>query len=412
MTTTTTATLSGSSGPVVGDGTTATGRARSRWRRSRLPLAILVLVVVGGLLAALPTPHTSGVPLAPDNPSALGARAVAQILGDQGIDVHHVRTTRAAVAGASAGTTLLVTSDYLLDDDQLDALAATRADLVLIDPSAYTLSLLTNGRADRDWGGTAGDATLTSQCTDPDAVAAERITVRDNGLRLAGTDGSGGTDGDGTVCFPGEDPMSGAYLVVDGDRRVTALASSSPLTNEHLSEEGNAALVLRMLGRHTTLTWYVPSANDAGTGAGSGAAGVFDLLPPSAPLVGLQLLVVALLAALWRGRRLGRLVTEPLPVVVRASEAVRGRGRLYRRSRSYGHAAAALRAGTARRCAARVGLARSARAEAVIDALARATGRRTDDVAGLLYGPPPTDDTGLASLARALDELESEVHRT
>ena len=30
----------------------------------------------------------------------------------------------------------------------------------------------------------------------------------------------------------------------------------------------------------------------------------------------------------------------------------------------------------------------------------------------LLYGPPPTDDRGLAGLARDLDHLESEVHRT
>ena len=35
-----------------------------------------------------------------------------------------------------------------------------------------------------------------------------------------------------------------------------------------------------------------------------------------------------------------------------------------------------------------------------------------EEVAGLLYGPPPKDDAGLAQLARRLDELESEVHRS
>ncbi|RYV49504.1 DUF4350 domain-containing protein, partial [Pengzhenrongella frigida] len=85
---------------------------------------------------------------------------------------------------------------------------------------------------------------------------------------------------------------------------------------------------------------------------------------------------------------------------------------LYRRSRSYGHAAAALRAGAASRSAARVGLPRSAGAPAVIEALARATAWSTEDVAALLYGPPPTDDSGLERLARRLDKLESEVHRS
>ena len=54
----------------------------------------------------------------------------------------------------------------------------------------------------------------------------------------------------------------------------------------------------------------------------------------------------------------------------------------------------------------------SAAAPLVVDAIARATGRRPADVEALLYGPPPTDDRGLARLARDLDHLESEVHRT
>jgi hypothetical protein len=129
-------------------------------------------------------------------------------------------------------------------------------------------------------------------------------------------------------------------------------------------------------------------------------------------VLGLQLLLVAAVAALWRGRRMGRLVTEPMPVVVRATEATRGRGRLYRRARAHGHAAAALRAGAATRCAHRLGLAASTPARQLIDAVALATGRSTHEVADLFYGPPPTDDSALATLARNLDDIESEVHRS
>src|SRR5690606_41722785 len=55
------------------------------------------------------------------------------------------------------------------------------------------------------------------------------------------------------------------------------------------------------------------------------------------------LIVVVVLLAWWQGRRLGPLVTEPLPVVVRASETVEGRGRLYRSRRARDRAAEALR---------------------------------------------------------------------
>ncbi len=341
--------------------------------------------------------------MAPDNPSAEGGRAVARILADRGVTIEYVRTTAAAVARAESGATLLVTSTDLLDSGQVAALGRTAADLVLVDPSATALAALSDGRADRYGTPQASGTTVSADCSDPDARAAGQITVDSTGLRLV--------DGTGVVCFPGNEPSTGAYLVLTGSRRLTAVASAEPLTNGALTRDGNAALALRTLGRQNTLVWYVPSLQDTGTDQAS-TPGLGDLLPPQAGLVGVQLLLVALVAALWRGRRLGRLVTEPLPVVVRSSETVRGRGRLYRRSRALGHAAAALRAGTARRCATRVGLARSADAVTVIDALARATGRPPDEIAALLYGPPPTDDTGLAHLARRLDDLESEVHRT
>ena len=76
---------------VVGDGTSARTRASRRWRRWRFPLAIVGLFCVVGLLAALPEPRTSTLTLAPDNAQPTGARAAAQILGAQGVDVHFVR---------------------------------------------------------------------------------------------------------------------------------------------------------------------------------------------------------------------------------------------------------------------------------------------------------------------------------
>lgn len=389
---------------VTGDGSTTRSRATSRWRRWRFPLALAALVVLVGLLAALPEPRTSAVPLAPDNPAPNGARALAEVLRDQGVEITYVRTTSEAVDAADAGTTLLVTGDTLLGTGQLEDVAATRADLVLLDPTAL-LDEVTPA-ATRSWTGDDGvTTTRRASCTDPDAEAAGTLRTAGPGFTAVEP---------GTVaCFPTApgDPGTAAYVVVDGERRVTAFADSRFLMNESVTAEGNAALALRALGRHERLTWYVPSLNDFGDETVSGPS-LGDLLPPVAQVLALQLLVVAAVTALWRGRRLGRVVTEPLPVTVRAAETTRGRARLYRRARSYGHAAAALRAGAAARAAHRLGLPRSAGAHAVIDALAQATGRPAEAVAALLYGPPPKNDAGLAQLARELDELESEVHRS
>ncbi|TGJ97711.1 DUF4350 domain-containing protein, partial [Actinotalea fermentans ATCC 43279 = JCM 9966 = DSM 3133] len=300
------------------------------WRAARWPLAVLLLIAVVAGLAALSRPAVSSTPFAPDNAGPNGARALAQVLGDQGVDVEHVTTTADAVSRADAGTTLLVTSDLNLLPEQVDAILATEADLVLLEPGYDLLEGATDGAATPgdDW--SSPDALRSPQCTDPDATAAEEI--RSTGFGLTST-GPGSV-----VCFPGDDspPDTGAYLVHEGDRRVVALDDAGLITNARIDQDGNAALALRSLGRHETLTWFVPDLLDT-SATGDSAVGA-AALPPWVPVVLVQLLVVALFAALWRGRRLGPLVTEDLPVVVRAAETTRGRGRLYRRSRSRGHA--------------------------------------------------------------------------
>lgn len=372
----------------------AVARARGRWRRARGPLVVLVLA---GLLAAVLRPLTGTDPLSPDNPQPGGARAVAQVLEQQGVDVQRIRSTDEAIARATPGVTLLVIGTYALTDPQAAALARSGADLVLAGPEDTHLRTLTDGALK-----TADDGatrTVSAQCEDPDARAAGRVTTSGWGL-LA-------TDDRATVCFTGGTGPGGAYAWVQtGARRVAVLDDAALLSNQKIDELGNAALALRVLGRHPTLLWLRPTVETVS------APGIGDLLPAvSGPLAGLLAVLVAV-AALWRGRALGRVVSEPLPVTVSSVETTLGRGRLYRASRARGHAAAALRAGTAMRSAARLGLPRSAGALEVTDALARATGRAAADLATLLYGPPPNDDSALVALAAALTQLESEVHPT
>ena len=62
---------------------------------------------------------------------------------------------------------------------------------------------------------------------------------------------------DVVICFPatagpGSEPGGGvgAYAVIaDGERTIRVLANSLPFSNDGLAEAGNAALVIRALGR-------------------------------------------------------------------------------------------------------------------------------------------------------------------
>lgn len=356
-------------------------------------VAVVALVLAAVLLSRL-SPDTSSVPLSATNPDPGGARAAAQILGEHGVGVREVSSTAAALADARADGTLLITGADRLRPEQLRALAEVSSDVVLVGLGYGELDALTDHVQVRG-GGEQG--TYPAQCTDTHAQAAGDLSTAGPGLAA---------DPAITTCFPLGEAGTFAYGTwTNGDQTWSVLPNAYPLTNGGLAEAGNAALVLRVLGGHEHLTWYVPDPNDD-----------FGLTEAAAPtmiptMVMVQLLIAVLAFAYWRGRRLGRVVVEPLPVVVRATETTRGRGRLYRRGRAYAHAAAALRAGTISRVAGRIGLPRTATGAEVVDALARATGRPPAAIDSLLYGPPPTDDESLVTLTQALDTLESEVHR-
>jgi hypothetical protein len=113
--------------------------------------------------------------------------------------------------------------------------------------------------------------------------------------------------------------------------------------------------------------------------------------------------------ALWRGRRIGPLVVEDLPVVVRASETVEGRGRLYRSRRARDRAADALRIAARERMLPRLGLGPRAEQIAVTQAVAKRTGTDPNTVAHLLFGPPPGTDADMVNLANQLDDIERQV---
>ena len=370
-------------------------------RRRLFPLLLAAVVLLAVVALAVGHASSSVTPLAPDNPRPEGAQAVATLLEREGVRVRTARTTAEALALAGPNTTLLVTEGRHLDDAQLAAVRDTGADLVL---SRVTyLPDLEPLTADVEPSAVGSPDQLRADCSAPPAVAAGEISHSTGGLRVLSPDVE--------ACFPTGTDTAALATWQDGERQVAVLADGGLMSNEHLAESGNAALTLWLLGGHEDLIWYLPTVGDTvATEADDDDA--LGLLPPGATAIGWQLLVVAAVLLLWGARRLGPVVTEAMPVVVRSSETTLGRGRLYRRGRAHAHAAAGMRAGFAARTARLLGLPRSAPPGTLVTAVAAATGRDELLVERLLYGPPPSGDTELITLTRELDILESEVHRT
>ena len=194
---------------------------------------------------------------------------------------------------------------------------------------------------------------------------------------------------------------------------MTIIGAYPALTNDALATSGNASMALGALGRNATVVWWLPSEADPLQFSQSEPPSIEALVPSWVSWAFVQLVLAMVVVIWWRGRRLGRIVVEPLPVVVRATESVEGRARLYRRGRARGRASDLLRDAALGRLRARLSLPRTATTETVIEAVSVRTGRPTTEVTALLArGSDPTDDASLARLADELDILENEVRRS
>ncbi|MEU6236482.1 DUF4350 domain-containing protein [Kitasatospora sp. NPDC047058] len=379
---------------------------RSLWRRSRWFLLTAALVVLAAIVLAAFNQERRYPPLDPRSYDPSGSHAVIALLQREGLKVD-ITTTLPGRAGAH--DTLVVPEPDLLGPDQLRTLAAAKhTRLVLISPGPAALSALVPGVRPSDEDGGPPYARVRSteaQCSLTEAVRA-------GSAHLGGLLYTTGSRGEG--CYQRGHGYPLVAVPTGKDTQVIVLGSGDFLRNELVQKDGNASLALGLLGSQSDLTWLLPDYS-APLPAGVGHKQFTDYIPAGWRWAAYQLAVAVLLAAFWRGRRLGPVVSENLPVVVRAAETTEGRARLYRRAKARGRAADALRRAAAHRLAPALGVPPVAGAPdptALCAAIAdRLPEQPAGDVRALLYGPPPTDDAALLRLADDLDALERQVRK-
>lgn len=421
-------------------------RAVKQVTSPRLAAAVAVaLCAAVGVMAGTPahadvTPSPSGsvdtsTLLDPSSDTAL-----LNLLGQQGVTYNPITVPDEAIryADEASDTTLVISEDERLSTDGLAALhRAGFGRVVILNNDAATIGAFLLGAGVGSY--TDNITTLVPpSCTIADPVAAGRVD-----LHTASATFTAGETDQVAGCYP----VNGAPTLIYqtyGGTDAYAVGSTTFFENDELASAGNAALALRLFGAHSRLLWLAPNfipdpslqncsgydcGSDqnnpgpmptttitAGGGGGSGSSAsrptLTSLMPSWIWWALLQLLVAVLLVAYWRGRRLGAVVTEQLPVTVRAAETVEGHARLYRRANAHGRAAELLRKATAGRLAGYFGVP-AARAHADPSVLVAPVAARLnvaqDQIADLLTGKAPQSEAELVLLADHLDQLEQEV---
>jgi len=315
-------------------------RALRRW---------LFWIVVGVLLVAFAAAYglttrtaSEANRFAADEAAPAGSRALVQVLGDEGIDVIAVDTLDDALAAIDdPSTTTLIAADprAVLTAEQWLRLDGAAASLVVVEPPAIAVGALAPEVAPGI--PVVDDVRDDAGCSVPAARRAGSITA--DGVSLDASAASGVQ-----ACFT---TTEGSALVTleqpGGDGALHLLGASGVVQNGVIGVQGNAALALGLAGEHPTLVWYVASPADLA----SGDVPLSELYPGWVNPIAWLALTAGLAAAIWRGRRLGPVVIENLPVVVRTTETMEGRARLYARAGARLRALDALRVGTLRRLA-------------------------------------------------------------
>ncbi|QVJ02132.1 DUF4350 domain-containing protein [Nocardiopsis eucommiae] len=370
------------------------------WRAGRMPLAVITVLVVAAVLLSLGEEQFPSGYLEPGSPEPHGSRALARLLGEDS-DVTVARTSPEAVRAVerSGGDTLLLLMlDHRLLPEELDTLAGLETDTFLVQPSLRSLTTFApgadvTGRAHDDRA-QAPDCALPDAALAGDAEVAGEVYSAEPGVEALG-------------CYPSGDGFSVLQVARSDGSTTTVLGTGAPLTNRDLDAAGNAALMLNLIDAEHVV-WLRPDPPQE-----VGSASPWDLVPPGLRWSLVPLALALLLFALWRGRRMGALVPEALPVVVRAAETTEGRAGLYQSRQARDRVGAALREGFLERSVPRLGLNPDAGPDAVVAAVAERSGADPQAVAPLLYPAQPdpytADDAAMLRLSEELDRLSEDL---
>lgn len=402
---------------------------RRRWHRIVIPFAVVAaLFTLSGVSYAWQEPDFDEPgTLSPTGTGPDGSSRLAAALAERGVKVE--RQTRSADALRSAlhgpATIFLPRPDFA--DPRFVWLLSTL-------PAPNRVVLVEPGRRDQHYLPVVPGATRwASRAPRPGcAEAPARTAGRAAALRTR---------------YHVDPELPGRYRCYDGglvgarwgQLDLVVVGATDPFRNGRLDEHGNAALATGLLSTRDRVIWLdlhaaepesysvveggkprldLPDADEDGPQGGSGESDspLWTAVPPVFWPMLAQLALIAVLLALWRARRLGPPVPEPLPVVVPAAETVTGRARLYERADARGPALDALRAAARHRILPVLGLPPDAPEAEVVAAVTGRTTMSRERASAILYGPEPPDDAQLVAAAAALDtlvrDLTTETRRT
>ena len=338
--------------------------------------------------------------------SSDGVRALAQVLNDHyDVSVDQVRSAAKAIAAAQQGKPVTIFNAGELRNYDFETLLTTsNADITLVGFEYYLPESLTESGLEpqgyNDKPASRGTCSIPTKAQTISATG-NAIIVR-NPQALADSQYLGRDPAQ--LCFAYANGYGYLELPLKSGKTLRIIANPELVTNKYLDKDDNAALALYATGRGSEVVFYNAEINESVYAAQAPKPYPSWLMP-----LMWQFGLLALVWAFIVGRRQGRIVNEPLPVVAQGTETTVGRAGLYQRARASEHSGRILRIATIIRLGRRLGISPNADATLVAQTVSMACNRTAKEIEYILYGPAPASAVELTQLSQALEQLEEEV---
>ena len=379
---------------------------KSGFKGWKLLAITLSLLLAGMVIYASMKEELTKEPYDIHSVSSDGVRALAQVLNDHyDVSVDQVPSAAKAILAAQQGKPVTIFNAGRLQNNDFETLLTTsNADITLVGFGYYLLESLAESGLElqgyNDKPASRGTCSISTKAQTISATG-NAIIVRDP-QALANSQYLG--RGPAQLCFAYADGYGYLELPLKSGKTLRIITNPELVTNKYLDKDDNAALALYATGRGSEVVFYNAENADSFNSAQK-------LKPYPSWLVPLmwQFGLLALVWAFIVGRRQGRIVNEPLPVVAQGTETTVGRAGLYQRARASEHSGRILRIATIIRLGRRLGIAPNADATLVVQTVSMACNRTAKEIEYILYGPEPASAVELTQLSQALEQLEEEV---
>lgn len=379
---------------------------KSGFKGWKLLAITLSLLLAGMVIYASMKEELTKEPYDIHSVSSDGVRALAQVLNDHyDVSVDQVPSAAKAILAAQQGKPVTIFNAGRLQNNDFETLLTTsNADITLVGFGYYLLESLAESGLElqgyNDKPASRGTCSISTKAQTISATG-NAIIVRDP-QALADSQYLG--RGPAQLCFAYADGYGYLELPLKSGKTLRIITNPELVTNKYLDKDDNAALALYATGRGSEVAFYNAENADSFNSD--------QQLKPYPSWLMPLMWQFALLALVWAfivGRRQGRIVNEPLPVVAQGTETTVGRAGLYQRARASEHSGRILRIATIIRLGRRLGIAPNADATLVVQTVSMACNRTAKEIEYILYGPEPASAVELTQLSQALEQLEEEV---